>query len=52
MGLEYNVCDIEFTLRVTCSELALEILVGGDWMSSYGSEAEGLPVWQSSATDN
>ena len=52
MGLEYNVCVIEFTLCVTCCEIAVEILVGGDWMSRYGSEAEGLAVWQSLATDN
>jgi len=48
VGLGHNVCVIEFTLCVTCSELA----VGGDWMSRYGSEAEGLAVWQSLATDN
>ena len=52
MGLGYNVCVIEIMLYVVCSELAVEILVGGDWMSRYGSEAEGLAVWQSLATDN
>jgi len=52
VGLGYNVCVIEFTLYVTCSELAVEILVGGEWMSGDGSEAEGLAVWQSLATDN
>jgi len=52
VGLGYNVCIIEFTLHVICSELAVEILVGGDWMSRYGSEAEGLAVWQRLATDN
>jgi hypothetical protein len=30
VGLGYNVCVIEFTLCDTCSELAVEILVGGD----------------------
>jgi hypothetical protein len=35
-----ELCVIECTLCVACSELA----VGGDWMSSYGSEAEGLAV--------
>jgi hypothetical protein len=52
VGLGYNVCVIEFTLCVTCSELVVEILVGGEWMSREGSEAEGLDVWQSPATDN
>ena len=52
VGLGYNVRVIEFKLHVMCSELAVEILVGGDWMSRYGSEAEGLAVWQSLATDN
>lgn len=51
-GFGYNVSIIEFTLCVACSELAMEMLVGGDLMSRYGSEAEGLAVWQSRATDN
>jgi hypothetical protein len=35
-GLEHNVCDIECTVYVTCSELALEILVGGVWCPGTG----------------